>query len=69
MANILITGANGGFGQLTVDTLLKAGHTIVASIRDPDGRNKGNAEYLKAKGVEVVSIDVTDEESVNQGVE
>jgi NAD(P)-dependent dehydrogenase (short-subunit alcohol dehydrogenase family) len=65
---ILITGANGGFGKLTAEALLKQGHTVVASMRDIDGRNRDIAVQLRAAGASVVEIDVTDENSVNQGV-
>ncbi len=65
---VLITGTSAGFGRLTTQTLLKRGHTVIASMRDPAGRNKGVAEELKAAGAQVVEIDVTDEASVNSGV-
>ena len=66
---VLITGANGGFGKLTVNTLLSQGHTVAASMRNIDGKNKEAAEELRNAGAHVVEIDVTDETSVNNGVQ
>jgi len=66
---ILITGAGSGFGKLTTETLLLNGYTVIASMRDIDGRNKATADELKSKGALIVDIDVTDENSVNQGVQ
>ena len=57
---ILITGASGGFGKLTVNTLLQGGHQVVASMRNPEGKNKAVAEELKNAGAHIVEIDVTD---------
>lgn len=65
---ILITGANGGFGKLTVLTLLQKGHAVAASMRDAEGRNKAIAAELSAAGAKIVSIDVTGNESVTRGV-
>ena len=65
---ILITGASGGFGKLTTLTLLENKHTVVASMRQPDGKNKSVAEELQSAGAHIVTIDVTDEDSVNQGI-
>ena len=65
---ILITGASGGFGKLTTLTLLEKNHTVVASMRQPDGKNKSVAEELQSAGANVVAIDVTDEDSVNRGI-
>ncbi len=65
---ILVTGANGEFGKLTVNKLLDDGHTVVASIRDPEGRNKLAATDLKAAGAYIINIDVTDDNSVVKGM-
>lgn len=65
---VLITGASSGFGSMTTNTLLNSGHTVVASMRGVDGKNKENAATLRSAGAHVVEIDVTDENSVNSGV-
>jgi NAD(P)-dependent dehydrogenase (short-subunit alcohol dehydrogenase family) len=66
---VLITGASGGFGKLSVHSLLSHGHLVAASMRNVDGKNKGIAQELKKAGAEIVEIDVTDEHSVTAGVQ
>ncbi len=66
--NVLITGANSGFGRLTTETLVKAGHTVYGTMRDKDGRNKEAAAELQRLGAKVVEIDVTNDQSVETGV-
>ncbi|MFY7760968.1 SDR family oxidoreductase [Aquidulcibacter sp.] len=66
--NILITGANSGFGQLITSDLLKAGHRVVGSMRDVHGRNRDVALRLRELGAEITEIDVTDDKSVTDGV-
>ncbi|MGI9434584.1 MAG: SDR family oxidoreductase [Geminicoccaceae bacterium] len=66
--SILITGASTGFGRLTAETLATAGHTVFASMRDLESKNRDHAEALRAKGIEVISLDVTDTGSVDQAV-
>ncbi|MFN0064284.1 MAG: SDR family NAD(P)-dependent oxidoreductase [Myxococcaceae bacterium] len=68
MSNVLITGATGGFGKLTVEELIKAGHKVVGTARDAGGRNRAAADSLKALGAHVVEMDVTQDASVETGV-
>ena len=41
--NVFITGANGGFGRLRTLSLLDAGHTVVASMRNTVGGPNGGS--------------------------
>ncbi len=68
MSNILITGVASGFGRLTTQALLKAGHRVAGSMRDLESRNRANAEALVAMGCHVVELDVTDDASTTGGV-
>lgn len=68
MKKILITGANGGFGALTVKKMLSQGHSVVATMRNTASKNKGTADELSSLGAKIVNIDVTNDESVNSGV-
>lgn len=65
---VLITGSSAGFGKLTVETLLKNGHNVAASMRGINGKNKTVADELKAAGAHIVEIDVTNDASVDKGV-
>jgi NAD(P)-dependent dehydrogenase (short-subunit alcohol dehydrogenase family) len=69
MAQILITGASGGFGLLTVKQLLRDGHSVVGTSRDIAGRNKARVAELEQLGARVVEMDVTKDESVTRGAE
>ncbi|MCA9690300.1 MAG: SDR family NAD(P)-dependent oxidoreductase, partial [Myxococcales bacterium] len=65
--HVLITGTSSGFGFLAAKTLLGDGHTVFATMRDPEGRNAAKAAALReaaASGpgaLHVVALDVTDE--------
>src|SRR5436189_270801 len=65
---ILITGASSGFGRDTAETLHRAGHTVYASLRDAQGKNREAAEALRKLGIKTVELDVSDDESVEGGV-
>ncbi len=72
--NILITGAAAGFGSLIARSLVTAGHTVFATMREPKGRNAAKAEALitfargKAGKLQVLELDVRKEASVNAAV-
>jgi NAD(P)-dependent dehydrogenase (short-subunit alcohol dehydrogenase family) len=65
---ILITGTSSGFGRDTAETLARAGHSVFASMRDPQTKNREHAEKLRAQGIEVVELDVSSDQSVEQAV-
>jgi NAD(P)-dependent dehydrogenase (short-subunit alcohol dehydrogenase family) len=65
---ILITGASGGFGILTVKKLIENGHQVAAGMRDVEGKNKNTAAELKNLGAIIIELDVTNDDSVTNGV-
>lgn len=65
---ILITGASGAFGSLACIQLAENGHQVVGTMRSIQGKNQSLANELKSKGVALVELDVTNDESVNTGV-
>src|SRR5260370_292936 len=67
-SSLLITGASTGSGRDTAETLARAGHNVFASMRDPQGKNRKNAEALRQQNIEVVELDVTSDESVERGI-
>ena len=66
---ILITGASSGFGRDTAETLHHAGHTVYASMRGVQDKNREAAEALRRLGITVVELDVSDDASVEAGIE
>lgn len=65
---ILITGASGGFGKLTVKTLIGRGHYVAAAMRDINGKNKAVANELGKAGAKIIDLDITNDQSVINGV-
>jgi len=65
---LLVTGASGAFGRLTCIQLAAEGHQVVGTMRSVGGKNTELANELKSKGIGLVEMDVTDEDSVNSGV-
>lgn len=68
MARVLITGATGGFGFLTIKQLISNGHQVVGTARDLNGRNKAKASELEKLGAKMVEMDVTQDASVKAGI-
>lgn len=64
---VLITGASSGFGKLAAKSLLGNNHTVIASMRNVNTRNKDAADELSNAGAHLVEIDVTDQASVDAG--
>ena len=71
---ILITGSSTGFGRLFAESLARKGHTVFASMRDPQGKNAKNAGELLALAereslaIHTVELDVTSDASVENAV-
>jgi NAD(P)-dependent dehydrogenase (short-subunit alcohol dehydrogenase family) len=65
---VLITGTSSGFGRDTAETLSRAGHTVYASMRGAQGKNRDAAEALRKLGIKTVELDVSDDASVEAGV-
>ncbi len=71
---VVVTGASSGFGNLTVLELARRGHTVVATMRDVDGRNAKVRQVLidtaesEGHGLQVLEMDVADEASVNSTI-
>lgn len=67
---ILITGTSAGFGKLTAITLAKAGHRVIAGMRNTSTSNaNAAAELSKWTNIEVTELDVNSETSVNDAVQ
>jgi len=72
---VLITGSSTGFGRVFAETLARQGHTVFATMRDPEGRNAVNASEIRALAkkeslpLHVLELDVTNDASVEQAVQ
>jgi NAD(P)-dependent dehydrogenase (short-subunit alcohol dehydrogenase family) len=65
---IFVTGASSGFGRLTAETLSKSGHKVFAGFRSAEGARKQIADELKAKNIEILKVDVSDQASVDKAI-
>jgi NAD(P)-dependent dehydrogenase (short-subunit alcohol dehydrogenase family) len=62
MARILITGSTDGLGRAAAESLMSAGHEVVAHARNPERTTA--LRDLSDRGAEVVVGDITDRETV-----
>jgi len=71
---VVVTGASSGFGKLTALELARQGHTVVATMRDVEGRNSAVRDELidtaRAGGhpLHVLKMDVADDASVETAI-
>ena len=65
---VLITGSSTGFGRDTAETLARAGHTVFASMRNPQAQNRDHAQALRKNGIKIVELDVSSDTSVERAV-
>jgi NAD(P)-dependent dehydrogenase (short-subunit alcohol dehydrogenase family) len=66
MATAVVTGSSTGIGQATAITLARAGHTVYATMRNPEGGGKEVREIAQKENlaVHLVALDVDSDESV-----
>ena len=67
--NVLITGANSGFGLLTARKFAEAGHTVQATLRNPEKARALNELREAGLAVEILPLDVTAPDSIAAAVE
>jgi len=65
MSNVLITGTSSGFGELSASSFARAGHRVVASMRNLDkGDRLRKLAADDGLDLQLVGLDVNDEASV-----
>ncbi|GGE32681.1 short-chain dehydrogenase/reductase [Pullulanibacillus camelliae] len=60
---VLITGASSGMGMATAERLLKEGYSVYGAARRVE-----KMRALEAKGAQILAMDVTDDQSLADGV-
>ncbi len=67
---ILITGTSSGIGHVSARELAREGHAVVATMRDPDGRNRDVRDALTREhaNLSVRAMDLRDGDSVERAV-
>ena len=64
MARILVTGARRGIGREITLTLARAGHEVVATMRDPNGCDLADIAAKEGLAISLAALDVDDDASV-----
>ena len=64
MARILVTGARRGIGREITLTLARAGHDVVATMRDPSGSDLTDIATQEGLSISLAALDVDDDASV-----
>src|SRR6201988_955344 len=71
---VIITGASSGFGALTARALARAGHTVYASMRETNGRNRPQVEAVQKYAADnkvdlrAIELDVSDAQSCEAAI-
>ena len=71
---VIITGASSGFGALTARAVVRAGHTVYASMRETNGRNKPQVEAVQKYAADnrvdlrAIELDVSSEQSCEAAI-
>jgi NAD(P)-dependent dehydrogenase (short-subunit alcohol dehydrogenase family) len=68
MSNVLITGANSGFGLLTARKFAEAGHTVHAGLRSDDRASDLRGLALEFPIIRPVQLDVTDQRLIDGAI-
>ena len=63
---IVITGTSTGIGYLAALGFAQKGYQVVATMRDPNGKNRAPATQLKNAGIDVHALDVTQQADVDR---
>jgi NAD(P)-dependent dehydrogenase (short-subunit alcohol dehydrogenase family) len=67
--NVLVTGANSGFGLLIAEKFAKTGHHVHATLRDPARGDGLQGLRLQGLPVTISELDVTDAAGIERVVE
>jgi NAD(P)-dependent dehydrogenase (short-subunit alcohol dehydrogenase family) len=69
MGVALVTGASGGIGLATAVTLARAGHAVIATMRNPSGADESGRFVREEKiPVEVAALNVDEDASVREAI-
>jgi NAD(P)-dependent dehydrogenase (short-subunit alcohol dehydrogenase family) len=72
---VVVTGAASGFGRLTVESLARRRFRVVATMRDPQGRNAPARQALEQLAIDeglalrVLELDVADPDGAQRAVD